>query len=211
MQNPKFENLLLLLEHENTFELGLELAQNYQSEFESYFGCNVYEYKELVEFLAKDYLWSFGTPLSKVSKLDFNYVELEKFPTNMFLLSNLQNLNLSNTYTAELPMEIGHLKNLTDLDLSNNYLRELPKEIARLENLVYLNLNHNRFNELSMEITQLENLQTLVLSRNRFTKLPQELKNLDCKIYLDISASKALRESVRGWKNVVFEDYIKYD
>ncbi|TAE19082.1 MAG: hypothetical protein EAZ95_02590 [Bacteroidetes bacterium] len=50
-QNPEFQNLLRLLESTDPaqVQLGLQIAQNYQTDFEAYFGMSLQKYNELVD------------------------------------------------------------------------------------------------------------------------------------------------------------------
>jgi hypothetical protein len=54
-QNPEFQNLLRLLESTEpaNVQLGLQIAQNYQTEFEQHFGYSLEDYGELIGFLLK--------------------------------------------------------------------------------------------------------------------------------------------------------------
>lgn len=97
MNNTEFENLLLLLENESTFELGIILAQNYKQEFEQYFGVSFEKYKKFDElylisksdksdkiFVGVDWLGEFGCNSIKILQL-YRRVHIYRYKTNEFL------------------------------------------------------------------------------------------------------------------------------
>lgn len=150
MKNIEFENLLLLLENESTFELGMDLAQNYQSEFESHFECTIDEYKELIEFLknAYDYQWSFGDSFLDVVSLTLNRDKVKIIPTQIKKLKKLEYIWLNGNQITHIPREIGELKNLRQIILTNNNIQTFDLELSNLKyNLVYFHLSGNIFSE----------------------------------------------------------------
>ena len=106
----EFENLLNLLKSgisENVM-LGLQVAQNYESEFEAYFGCFSEQYEELYSFLKK------------------NGFKVEGIVEG--LLTDLVELDMSRNNLTEIPKSIGILKKLEVLDIYKNKIKELPLE-----------------------------------------------------------------------------------
>lgn len=110
--------------------------------------------------------------------LSFANENLEKLPTKLWELTDLQFLNLLRIHLTKLPSEIQQLKNLRELSLDGNQLTELPSEIEKLKNLRKLYLNENQLTKLPLEIKQLINLKTLFLNGNKLTKLPSEISQL---------------------------------
>ncbi|MCP4603722.1 MAG: GTP-binding protein, partial [Proteobacteria bacterium] len=114
----------------------------------------------------------------KSTILNLNDLDLERLPTEIGCLTDLERLYLYNNKLRALPGEIGQLESLKRLDLDNNQLAELPEEIVQLANLEMLNLPGNLFLELPKIIAKLENLKSLSAYSNRLTVLPKEIGQL---------------------------------
>lgn len=137
----------------------------------------------------------------KLSVLDLRGLNLTEIPGEVFELTGLQRLNLSNNHLTKLTREIVSLKNLKALYLANNRITGLPGEIYQLIGLEALGLGGNRFNqfpagivqlknlkqlyfwgynldEFPREIFEIKNLQILDLGRNQFIQLPKEIMQL---------------------------------
>ncbi|KAL3854054.1 hypothetical protein ACJMK2_013336 [Sinanodonta woodiana] len=122
-------------------------------------------------------------------------------PAEIFLLSNLQILDLTNNYFTEissevmgltnlkkfimrrnallrLPKELFTLKYLEYLDLSESYLEEIPSCVSDLKMLKGLYLCHNKIKHISEEICNCENLLELQLHNNELESLPDKLFKL---------------------------------
>lgn len=104
--------------------------------------------------------------------------ELKEFPLEIFNLTNLVELNISNNKIERIPPQIAKLTNLTVLDLWNNQIEEIPPEIASLTKLTRLRLWNNQIEEIPPEISQLTNLIDLGLSDNQIRKIPAEIGSL---------------------------------
>lgn len=137
-----------------------------------------------------------------LNDLELENCKLEKLPSVIFKLTNLQRLDLKsndiwsvediihfqqlkqltclrlwhNNITS-VPNTISFIRNLEQLFLSNNKLRTLPSGIFKLKKLRILDVSHNSVRVLSKEIGQLEVLQTLVISYNALETLPLQLFN----------------------------------
>jgi Tol biopolymer transport system component len=127
-------------------------------------------------------------PLMKSAKNLTEYPQIEQ-PPQIWELTTLQQLDLSNTQLSQLPPEIGQLTQLQELSLSSNQLSQLPPEIGQLTNLQWLDLSYNlQLSQLPPEIGQLTNLQYLDLSYAPLSQLPPEigqLKSLQYRIRYD--------------------------
>src|SRR5258706_10060709 len=80
--------------------------------------------------------------------LDISGLGLLQLPSEIWQLTNLQGLYLTNNQLSQLPAEIRQLTNLESLYLDNNQLTQQPTEILQLTNLQLLNLHHNMINQL---------------------------------------------------------------
>ncbi|KAF7034102.1 hypothetical protein CFC21_045156 [Triticum aestivum] len=85
-----------------------------------------------------DFLEAFLKPLSLLSTLDLQGVQIKRLPKMVFNLFNLRFLGLRDTQIEYLPKEIGRLQNLEVLDAFNTMLASVPVEIAALRKLKYL-------------------------------------------------------------------------
>jgi hypothetical protein len=103
---------------------------------------------------------------------------LTALPGEIAELTELTELEISESRLKELPPGIGSLKNLRMLDLSGNRLSTLPAEIGGLTHLRTLNLDRNRLELLPREIGNLKHLRKLNIEDNRLTHLPREFLNL---------------------------------
>jgi Leucine-rich repeat (LRR) protein len=103
---------------------------------------------------------------------------LERFPTGVLDLPNLETLNLGNNAIASLPPEIGELRQLKVLKLSRNRLQTLPEEIGRLKALVELHASRNQLKSLPEKLWNLPELQLLNLGENQLTTIPDEIAQL---------------------------------
>ncbi|WP_166157722.1 leucine-rich repeat domain-containing protein [Neochlamydia sp. AcF84] len=114
-----------------------------------------------------------------IIKLDLHdELNLTILPPEIWQLSQLEWLILSNNQLTTLPSEIGQLSQLQGLWLYNNQLTTLPAEIGQLTKLEVLNLGDNQLTALPAEIGQLTKLQSLALCRNQLTIIPAEIWQL---------------------------------
>ncbi len=66
----------------------------------------------------------------RLISIDLDNLDLSDVPRELWQLSNLQGLYLSNNLLSALPVEVGQLSNLRWLDLSGNPLTVPPPEIV---------------------------------------------------------------------------------
>jgi hypothetical protein len=78
-------------------------------------------------------------------ELNLGCNQLEEFPIEIGLLTNLRELFLHNNNIRNIPAQIGNLVHLTTLDLTENQLVHLPAELLKL-NLQNLWIDQNPFN-----------------------------------------------------------------
>jgi Leucine-rich repeat (LRR) protein len=68
---------------------------------------------------------------------------LKKLPLEIFKLSNLIELDISNSQLEELPPQIENLKALEILSLRYNKIREIPRSISTLPCLIELTVDYD--------------------------------------------------------------------
>jgi internalin A len=119
--------------------------------------------------------------------LDLNRLDLVEIPPEVWLLSNLEKLSLSDNRLATVPAELGGLVNLRGLFLCGNQLAVIPAELGQLANLEELYLYDNQLVAVPAELGQLANLRTLSLYNNQLAAIPAELGQLTNlqNLYLD--------------------------
>ena len=126
--------------------------------------------------------------------------KLTKIPDEVFGLTQLEVLILTNNKINKVPESIGNLTNLQQLVLSDNCLSYLPVALSRLNKLQWLDLkgNHlpyisaifinsslkslylgnNKLLQFPDEVCKLTQLEVLDLTNNRINKLPESIGNL---------------------------------
>jgi hypothetical protein len=118
---------------------------------------------------------------NKVLRLNLSNQLYEYFPDEVFTLTNLQVLRLTNMKLSEISPQIANLAKLQMLTVSHNQLEYLPYEIGHLSELRHLDLSNNQLESIPNEISSLSNLVVLNLSNNHISTLPyglMELKSL---------------------------------
>lgn len=124
-------------------------------------------------------------PPAKNSALDLNGQGLSKIPNEVFSMTDLEILDISNNnLTGTLPGEIRFLKNLKKLKAGSNNMTGIPAEIGQLSNLEELDYSNNQITGLPLEIGNLKNLKIFNLTGNDFSEydmdlIEKELPNLD--------------------------------
>ncbi|MBS4169376.1 hypothetical protein NEOC95_000080 [Neochlamydia sp. AcF95] len=125
--------------------------------------------------------------LSQLQTLNLSNNQLTTLSPKIGQLSNLQKLDISNNLLTAIPAEIGQLTKLQKLDSSNNLLTAIPAEIGQLTKLQKLDSSNNQLTIIRAEIGQLSRLQTLNLGDNHLTALPAQIGQLSHLQELDLS------------------------
>lgn len=103
---------------------------------------------------------------------------LTEFPTALWNLTTLEQLDLSDNALSVLPDAIGQLTRLKTLDLGHNRLTQIPASFATLQDLQDLDLARNPLAVFPDVVTQLHQLQRLILDGTDITELPDTLARL---------------------------------
>ena len=112
-----------------------------------------------------------GTSVSKDKILDLSNNNLEKIPSYVFNMTELEKLDVShNALTGAIQSQIGQLRNLKVLDASNNQMTGVPAEVGQLSKLEVLDLSNNQLTGLPDELGNLKNLKTMNLSGNAYSE-----------------------------------------
>lgn len=229
-REQEFQNILHLMEsqEEENINLALQLAQNYEKEFISYFGYDYGQYGELMTFLLKHNAWSVYEPLGEVDdlylvelgitnlperitdlfrlkclELTNNY--LTALPTHMSSLKHLELLNISHNLFTELPLSLCNLSRLDVLFANENQIEYLPEELGNINSLRILYLDGNLLQTVPSSLCNLNKLEVLDLRYNRLKTLPKELKKLyDCEIFVEGNSNLILPPELQGWERIIF-------
>jgi Leucine-rich repeat (LRR) protein len=129
----------------------------------------------------------------KIIKLVLRKQHLKKFPEKIYLLKNLQYLDLSKNSIKEIPEGIGALTQLQYLACSKTGLERVPADIGKLVNLKYINLNQNELVLLPPQFGDLEKLEIADLWSNNLNELPSTM-------------GKLLKLKVLDLRNILFTD-----
>lgn len=99
-------------------------------------------------------------------------------PIELWNLTNLIKLKITNANLTEIPAAISGLKRLEELCLASNSISEVPEELYALKNITYINLGYNKINSLSSSIKALESLDYLGIYYNPISAFPEEIGSL---------------------------------
>ena len=142
--------------------------------------------------------------IGKLKNLEILTASLGKFPIDIWELTNLVTLDLSQGELYEIPEGISKLAKLERLDLSRNNLYKLPRDFVTLSNLTSLDLSMNEFDSIPIEITQLKKLESLYLATNQIKELSTELYKLTNLKTLNLQSNRIseIPLGIRGLENL---------
>lgn len=116
------------------------------------------------------------TPIDKKDILNLSNRGLDKLPSYVTNLSNLEELNISNNnLTGALPSQMQNLRNLRVLNASNNSMTGVPAEIGQLQNLEVLDVSNNKLTGLPNELANLKKLKIFNLSGNNYSTMDLDI------------------------------------
>lgn len=144
--------------------------------------------------------------LRKLKLLDVRRNPLLKFPSQLTMLVNLEELHINDCKLSSLPDQLEKLQMLKVLDLSNNYFESLPLCVTKLQNLVRLYASDGKLRTLCKEIKNLAKLEGLQLKSNQLTSLPDELFDLVNlrKLHLNVNQLTSLNDKVGQLVNLEY-------
>lgn len=111
------------------------------------------------------------TVVPKDKRLDLSNENLDKIPSYVFNMTELEELDVShNNLSSAIQAEIRQLRNLKVLRANDNQMTGVPAEIGQLGKLEILDLSDNRLTGLPNELGNLKNLQVMDLSGNAYSE-----------------------------------------
>ena len=133
-------------------------------------------------------------------RLDLTGVGLREVPSEVWTLTDLADLQLSNNKLTCLPEGLGNLKHLERLGLAGNRLRSLPESIGNCVKLEGLWAHGNVLGSLPSAIGKCEWLRHLMLAGNRLRALPDGIGDLDALEELSAPGNRlrAIPETIVG-------------
>lgn len=140
--------------------------------------------------------------LLNVTSFSASNCGLNAIPLEVFQLTKLMTLNLSNNKITDFPSNTLHCEtleasgwtcgSLENLDLSQNKLTQIPSYIFELPNLTCLKANFNCISNISIKLWTAPKLTEFVCSHNNLTTIPSKwVEYLHCRTK-SVSAVKTL-------------------
>ena len=133
-----------------------------------------------------------GEVISRIDKargrggrLDLTGIGLTKVPDEVWTLTDLTDLQLSNNKITRIPDDVGNLRELERLGLAGNRLTEIPRGIGGCECLEGLWAHGNLIGTVPDTIGDCGRLRHLMLAGNRVRRLPDSIG--DCKYLEELS------------------------
>lgn len=115
--------------------------------------------------------------LTNIVSLELVGCELERIPSAVFSLSNLQELDLKENKltTVEEILSLQHCRRLVTLRLWHNKITYLPEHISKLHSLEALDVSWNKLRKLPSRLFYCTKIRHLDVSHNQLTSLPPEV------------------------------------
>lgn len=127
--------------------------------------------------------------LTSLMSLELVSCELERIPSAIFSLSNLQALDLKENRltTVEEILSLQHCQRLMTLRLWHNKITYIPDHISKLHSLETLDISWNRLRKLPSRLCFCTKLRHLDLSHNQLTSLPPEMGILQGLLFFSVA------------------------
>ncbi|XP_028330204.1 volume-regulated anion channel subunit LRRC8C-like [Gouania willdenowi] len=118
--------------------------------------------------------------LTNLVSLELAGCELERIPSAVFSLSNLQELDLKENKltTVEEIMSLQHCQRLVTLRLWHNKITYIPDHISKLHSLETLDISWNKIRKLPSRLFYCTKLRHLDVSHNQLSHLPPDVNIL---------------------------------
>nr|XP_057929369.1 volume-regulated anion channel subunit LRRC8C [Doryrhamphus excisus] len=115
--------------------------------------------------------------LTNLVSLELVGCELERIPSAVFSLSNLQELDLKENKltTVEEILSLQHCQRLVKLRLWHNKITYVPDHISKLHALETLDISWNKLRKLPSRLFYCTKLRHLDVSHNQITSIPPEV------------------------------------
>lgn len=128
--------------------------------------------------------------LSKLKRLEITDNNISDIPECFFNLSNLEYLDFSRNKIHQIPSSISKLSNLKVLKISGNLLESIPLDLFSNIELTQLNFSDNQINSIPSEIIKLSNIEYLNFSNNELEEIQSSILHFSKLNSLNISGNK---------------------
>ncbi|WP_299315286.1 hypothetical protein [uncultured Aquimarina sp.] len=139
----------------------------------------------------------------KVKGLQIRDEGLEKIPSDIVKLVNLEYLRLHHNRFEEIPDFIFKMNTIRVLEIGGNKLNVIPEEIGEMTQLEFLGLKANGLKGLPKSIGNLTELKHLDLDFNPLITLPESIKKLTKLKSLYFSHAKFSDEEIKRIKKLL--------
>uniref|UniRef100_A0A3B5M1R1 Leucine rich repeat containing 8 VRAC subunit C n=1 Tax=Xiphophorus couchianus TaxID=32473 RepID=A0A3B5M1R1_9TELE len=118
--------------------------------------------------------------LTNLASLELSGCDLERIPSAVFSLNNLQELDLKENKlcTVEEILSLQHCRRLVTLRLWHNKITYIPDHITKLHTLETLDISFNKLKKLPSRLFYCTRLRHLDISHNQITSIPSEVNIL---------------------------------
>jgi len=148
--------------------------------------------------------------LKEAKYLDISGNSLEKLPSAISYLKNLDTLIVNRNNLITLPEWIVNLTKLKELNLDANKINEYPKNMSSLINIEKLNLGDLNIKEVPLWVKELKKLECLTLWHNQdLTKLPLWIDSMEYLNSLWIGNTKI--NNLSSFKNLIKRENLHID
>ncbi|KAG7485434.1 volume-regulated anion channel subunit LRRC8C-like isoform X1 [Solea senegalensis] len=115
--------------------------------------------------------------LTNLVSLELVGCELERIPSAVFSLNNLQELDLKDNKltTVEEILSLQHCRRLVTLRLWHNKITYIPDHISKLHSLEVVDVSWNKLRKLPSRLFYCTKLRHIDVSHNQLTSLPPEV------------------------------------
>ncbi|XP_078137320.1 volume-regulated anion channel subunit LRRC8C isoform X1 [Sander vitreus] len=115
--------------------------------------------------------------LTNIASLELVGCKLQRIPSAVFSLNNLQELDLKENKltTVEEILSLQHCRRLVTLKLWHNKITYIPDHISKLKTLETLDISWNKLRKLPSRLFYCTKLRHLDVSHNHLTSLPPEV------------------------------------
>ncbi|MDP1800572.1 MAG: leucine-rich repeat domain-containing protein [Bacteroidota bacterium] len=139
--------------------------------------------------------------LNKLQSFKFgNTDDTLSLPTTLNFLKNLKDISIENCVMDSFPKQLFRVTTLNFLNLSNTNTHYLTKHFERFQNLEVLIIENNPLATLPFDIYKAQKLRLISLRGNKLTKLPDSISQLENLTLLDLRGNPIDKEEIEKLK-----------
>lgn len=121
-------------------------------------------------------------------------------PTTLKFLKNLKDISIENCVMDSFPKQLFRVTTLNFLSLSNTNTHYLTKHFERFQNLEVLIVENNPIETIPFDIYKAQNLRLISLRGNKITKIPDTICHLENLTLLDLRGNPMDKEEIEKLK-----------